>query len=401
MKTLLRVAAITALLFLVVGRVSAQSFDEAYWKRQEQEILKQIEEAKLRKDTLSKQITLFDSQIKLTTLQIDDKKRKIIVLDKEIQELGSEIDRLEVLKTKRLELVLHRIPQSYKRTASSQFGWILLSNNFSDLFTRVKYLLQVQEEDTKFYKQLQLTQMDYNDRKDVRENKKVEQETLKKQLEKHTIDLAKQKKQQQAFLADTQNDEARYQRLLSQARAQMAGFAKFSSSQGGGVLSGQTRCDGWGCYYNQRDSQWGYTLINGSNDCGGPCNVMRVGCLITSVAMVASHYGRNDISPGDIAVSDPSNFSVGTALLKKSISVKGKNISRVSVSSTLNPDVVKDGPMIVGVYYGEFGTHFVVVKSYQDGKYVMDDPYRENGRDVSFTDHYSLGSVFSVEKVSM
>lgn len=218
MRTFLRVSAICILLLLVITRVSAQSVQEK--DNEIQKLKDKISSLQSEQNTLSKQITLLDSQIKLTTLQIDDTKRKISLLDNEINELTGEIERLEELKTKRLELVLHRIPQSYKRTSSSQFGWLLFSNNFSDLLTRAKYLLQVQEEDTQLYKQLQLTQMNYNDRRDVREQKKAEQETLRKQLEKHTAELAGQKKQKQALLDQTRSSEAVYQRLLAQALAE-------------------------------------------------------------------------------------------------------------------------------------------------------------------------------------
>lgn len=215
MRILLRIFVIAALLFIANSRVLAQSVEDKI-----REYQKQIESLNTQANTLSKQITLLDSQVKLTTLQIDDTKRKIDVLDGEIGELTQEIGRLEDLKTKRLELVLHRIPQSYKRGSSSQFGWLLFSKNFSDLLTRAKYLLQVQEEDTQLYKQLQLTQMNYNDRRDTREEKKKEQESLRKQLEKHTLELASQKKQKQALLDQTRNSETVYQRLLAQSLAE-------------------------------------------------------------------------------------------------------------------------------------------------------------------------------------
>jgi hypothetical protein len=118
--------------------------------------------------------------------------------------------------------------------------------------------------------------------------------------------------------------------------------------------------------------------------------------------MVASHLGHRDILPSDIAFSSPGNFSVGTALLMKgTISVKGMNINRTTIAGSLNPDLVKDNPVIVGVRYGPFGTHFVVVKSYSNGNYIMNDPYEEGGKDKNFTDRYSLGSVFAVDRVSM
>lgn len=204
------------LFFLVATRVFA---DEAL-NKQIKDLEDKIAASKSEQNTLSKQITLLDSQVKLTTLQVQDTEKKVAVLETEIGELTDEIGRLEDLKTKRLELVLHRIPQSYKRGSSSQFGWLLFSKNFAELLTRTKYLVQVQAEDTTLYKQLQLTQMNYNERKDIRESKKIEQEALRKQLEQHTKDLAAQKKQKQALLDQTKNSESVYQQLLAQALAE-------------------------------------------------------------------------------------------------------------------------------------------------------------------------------------
>ncbi len=400
MKKILQIGVIVFILTLVSVRVFADSQTDL------QTTIATLEQTiaglQTQKDTLSKQITLLNSQITLTSLQIDDTKRKITALDGEINQLDGEIGKLEDLKTQRLQMVLYRIPQSYKRSTASQFGWLLFSSDFTEMITRAKYLMQLQEEDTQLYKQLQLTQNDYNDRKDMREKKRIEQEALNKQLVQRTNLLAQQKSEKQSLLSQTQNDESKYQSLLAAARAQLAGFASFATSQGGGLLSGQTHCDSWGCYYNQRDSQWGNVLINGRNDCNGSCSIARVGCLVTSVAMVASHLGRTDIKPLDIAVSDPSNFSVGTAMLLKGfISVKGVTINRFSVGYKLSPDLVKDGPVIVGINYGPFDTHFVVIKSYSNGQYIMNDPYQDGGHDKVFTDSYSLGSVFEVDRLSI
>ena len=43
----------------------------------------------------------------------------------------------------------------------------------------------------------------------------------------------------------------------------------------------------------------------------------------------------------------------------------------------------------------------MVVKSYSNGKYIMNDPYTEGGHDKIFADYYSINSVFSVERVSI
>lgn len=218
MKTVLRIITVFVFFISIVMGVSAQSVDE---KNEEiQKLRDKIASLQSEQNSLSKQISLLDSQIKLTELQISDTEKRIAALQFEIQQLTGEIGKLENLKTQLLERLIHRIPQSYKRASASQFGWVLFSSNFTDLLTRIKYLVQVQEEDTLLYKQSQLAQMNYNERRDVREEKKLEQESLHKQLEVHTAELASQKKQKQSLLDQTRSSESVYQRLLSQALAE-------------------------------------------------------------------------------------------------------------------------------------------------------------------------------------
>lgn len=209
-----------ALIILLVSVLPASAQPSTTVDKTIEELQKKIAELQSQGSSLSKQITLLDAQIKLTSLRMEDTKRKITQLELEIGELSEEIGRLETLKTKRLELVLHRIPHTYKRSVVPQFGLLLFAQNFSEFLSRAKYLLRVQEQDTLLYKQLQLTQLNYNERKEVREKKKNEQETLKRQLEAQTAELARQKREKQVLLEETRNSEAVYQRLLAQALAE-------------------------------------------------------------------------------------------------------------------------------------------------------------------------------------
>lgn len=361
-------------------------------------------------NTLAGEINYMDNQIKLTTLRINAAKVKIDTLLNEISQLETEVQRLEGVLNVRLALLLHRIPAAYKRSVTSQFGILLFSQNLSDFINRAKYLQTVQNEDAALVFQVKATQNSYNDSKLVREDKKKQLEQIQQQLEAQNVQLAQQKQAKDALLAQTQGQESTYAEMRAAAFARLTSFANFT--QGLGLLSGQTSCDGWGCYYSQRDSQWGNALINGqSSGCDGSCSVLRVGCLITSVAMMASHLVHKDILPIDIAFSSPFNFSVGTAdLMKGTISVKGYNITRSSLwiklnnTDYINQDSLRnwlnDGPVIIGTYVPT-GTHFVVIKSYTNGTYIMNDPVTENGHDKSFTDYYSLGNVYEVDRVSM
>jgi hypothetical protein len=130
------------------------------------------------------------------------------------------VQRLEGVLTTRLTLLLHRIPAAYKRSVASQFGILLFSRNLSDFVDRAKYLQAVQKEDASLVFQVKATQNSYNESKQVREDKKKQLDQIQLQLQQQTSQLNQEKAGKQKLLDDTNGNEATYQRLLAQARAE-------------------------------------------------------------------------------------------------------------------------------------------------------------------------------------
>ncbi len=345
-------------------------------------------------DTLSSQIDTMNSQIQLTQDRIDATQQQIMSLTMDIDSAAKKMGTLEGSLTNVTKVLLSHIVATYQAGSASDMQVLLSSSDISDLVTKANYLKFVQNHDRELLDNTEQARIDYANQKEILVGQKKEVLALNTQLQQYTTTLDSQKQAKQTLLTQTQGDEATYASMLSQAKAELAGFSNFTTGAGGSsLLSGQTSCDGWGCYYNQRDSQWGGLLINGQSG----YTMAGYGCLITSLAMVASHMGHN-VSPADIAASGGSNFAVGTAMLAKSISVDGVSITRSGVSDL--DSALQSGPVIVGIYaYG--GTHFVVLKSGSNGNYVMDDPYIPNGHDISFTDHYSTSSIFEMDQISV
>lgn len=346
-------------------------------------------------DTLQGRIGIMESQINLTEARIEATQEQITSITLDIDTATKKISGLQDTLDTSIAVLINRIIATYEVGTIQPIQILLTSSTASDFFTRLNYLRLAQAHDKQLIYDTQQAKTDYTNQKNILESEKAQVEQLKIQLQAQTDQLNQQKQAQQDLLAQVQVNEAAAETEYSQAVAELAGFSRFVTSQGGAsILSNQTSCDGWGCYYNQRDSQWGNILINGQDG----YSMAGYGCLITSIAMVASHMGHKEILPGDIATSSESNFAIGTAMLRYSITVKGVNISRNGTSSL--DSSLSNGPVIVGIYaYG--GTHFVVLKSGSNGSYVMDDPYIESGHDISFTDHYSLGSIFEMDTVSM
>ncbi len=353
----------------------------------------QISQCKTQENTLSGEISSLNNQIRLTTLRIVSTRMNIDKLSGEINELGDEIAKLEDTLNQRLAILIKRIPQSYKRSVTPDFGLLLLSSNIADFITRAKYLSKVQAEDASVVFQVKATQNNYTERKQTREDKKTQLEQAKIDLENQNYHLGQQKQERDALLSATQGNEANYQTLYRAALAQLAAINRFVSSLGGAsVLQNQTYHSDWGYYYNQRDSQWANHAIGSSSE-----SLANVGCLVTSIAMVLSHYGFN-VTPSDVA-STLDAFVPGTAYMYyRPWSVSGATVNRSSTTiSAIDGELSGGHPVIVGVYNGP--GHFVVLKSGSNGNYVMNDPFVENGHDIDFTSHYSMGVITEVDTI--
>lgn len=207
-----------ALFCSILTAVNAQEPNQV--QKTIEELQTKISDLQGQEKTFATQINLINSQISLTTLKVTSTKSAIDKLTGEIDQLAGEIDRLETQLTRRTELVLRRIPESYKRQVTPQFGLLLLSDNFSRFISRVKYITILEQEDASLLFQLKATQNNFSERKSLREQKKIQQETLSRQLQDENRQLDKQKRDKQVLLDQTKNSEAIYQTLLAQALAE-------------------------------------------------------------------------------------------------------------------------------------------------------------------------------------
>ena len=383
------------LFFLTLFSVSAQ--DKTDIEKKISEYQTKLQELKQQKNTLSSQIQYMDTQIYLTGLQINQTEQQIVSTGKEIDLLGSRIEGLDQSLDYLSKQLIKRIVIGYKKKPLSLFALLLNNKNAYDFLNQVKYLKTAQTNNQKLIYTVQETKTNAEEQKKHREEKKIELDRLTERLGNQKIALDNQKGQKERFLADTQNDENIYQNLLTQAQAQLAGFGRFVSSQGGSsILSNQTVCDDWGCYYNQRDSQWGGTSLNGTE-----YTLAGAGCLVTSMAMVYTHFGHRSVNPQSIN-SNPNNFaSYYPAFLKKTITADGATSNRVS--SDIDSELSTGRPVIVGISYdgGPSPDHFLVLISGSNGSYQMNDPFTPNGHNIPFTDHYSVGSIREIDRISM
>jgi peptidoglycan hydrolase CwlO-like protein len=365
-----------------------------------EEYEKKISELQGQADTLQNEIAYMDSQIGITQLKIQNSianirktEDRIEELSEGIENLGIRIDKLEKSIDYQQSILDSRMRERYKDRGNNVLMMFFGSETLSSLVKKTEYLKALEENDNKLIDQMGETKGNFETQKGIFEDKKDEQETLKAQLEaekanldRYKGDLENQKSAKDKLLKDTQNDEAKYQELLAKAEKELASFAEFTQYAGGGVIGSNefgSGKEGW--YLSQRDSRWANKKIGKSN-----YTIFEVGCLITSVAMLYNHYGYS-VTPADIA-NDDSRFFASTALMLIPWKAPpGKSYTAISKSSI--DDELEKRPVVVGVYAGPYGTHFVVLSEEDDGDYIMYDPWY--GPDLKFSKYYSKSSIYS------
>jgi peptidoglycan hydrolase CwlO-like protein len=358
-----------------------------------------IGEKQQQANTLSNTISILNGQIVVQELQVRQTKLQIEQLTHEISDLGERISGLNVSLDQLTNTLIQRADATYKAQHTTPLAALLVSDSVTDFLRNLKYLELAQEHTTQIMKEAESQRLTFDQEKDLKQKKQAEVEQKKQLLQKQENELNAKRASEKALLDQTRNEEASYQQLLAQAQAQLAAFKGYVQSQGGASsLSGQTVCNDWGCYYNQRDSSWS-GMIGGSN-----VSVAEAGCLISSSAMIASHYKKN-LTPRDIASNVLSFSTPVTAYLNKTISVNGITISRASytgsITSRIDGELSQGRPVIVGLYSASQPSHFIVLKSGSNGDYIMNDPFMENGHDVPLSVKYKMSDVKRVDIVTV
>lgn len=338
------------------------------------------------KKTLSSQIALIDNQVKLTEYKISDAQGKIVQIGGDIEYIKSKIHSINGDIEKTSQALVKRVGTSYKLSTTNQMQLLISSDSFSEFYAKLNYSKIMQSLDKKKVYAAEQNKVDYNNQQSILEDKQKEEESLKGKLEEYTTKISVDKKSKQVLLSATQNDESKYQRLLSDAKAQISAFKSFSSSLSGGsvsILPPQASPDGW--YYNQRDERWATNRIGSSSE-----QMWTVGCLVTSIAMVLKQKG-NSVTPADIAANSSYFFSDTAYTLIPWAGGKFQSVWQRDLGA-IDQKLSNGDPVIVGLRAGPYGQHFIVLKSGSNGDYVMNDPWE--GANLKFSSFYSTSQIF-------
>ena len=184
------------------------------------ELEQKVSQLQSEEKSLSSQIQVMDSQMKLTEYRIDATQQEIRELEKDISAADNRINNLEGSLEDITKVLMNRIVATYQIGTIQPLQILLSSDDVGNFLTRANYLRIAQAHDKKLIYNTVQARNDYENQKEIFEEKRGRVLSLKTELEGYTDQLEKDKQAKQDLLRVTKNDEQRYQQLLSAAIAE-------------------------------------------------------------------------------------------------------------------------------------------------------------------------------------
>lgn len=345
-----------------------------------------ISNAKSEANTLQSAIAIINGQVRVQALQIQQTQNEINALEKEVGQLSERIEGLAISLNRLGRVLLQHIKENYKYSRLPYKQNFFASDSFNNFISQLRYHDLAQNQTLELMKRTELQRLTYNEQKELKELKQAEVEKKRQELQSQKNILDSQKASKNELLKQTQNSEAVYQQKLSAAIAELNSLKAFSTSRGASVVGEQNSPDGW--YFSQRDQRWADQRLGGSS-----MKMLDVGCLVASTAMIKKKYGEG-VNPITIA-SNNSYFFANTAyMLRPWPAPLGHYYQHSAYSQSTLDSKLQEGPVIVKILAGPYGTHFLVIKEKKDDHYIMHDPWE--GYDKKFNDYYSLSQIREV-----
>src|SRR5437867_1888756 len=132
-------------------------------------------------------------------------------------------------------------------------------------------------------------------------------------------------------------------------------------------------------------------------DLGGAFPVWKIGCLVSDLAMVYSHFGFSSVTPASIAAHG-GWFDASGAIFNSALNVPGHRTVMVMDPSPewIRAQVGAGHPVIVGMNLPSGGTHFVTLTGLNGASdYWVNDPWEQNAMHVAFAgDWFTRGPIY-------
>lgn len=358
--------------------VASCSAEQAKLKKQQQEAKQKFDQNRREAQNLQGVISELKEDIAYTEGKITNTQEQIRITEEILNSLSGNIGTSE----KQLSAAYVSLYELSRNSSGSQ---LLLQDSLNDVLSEAQYIQSIQS-------QLQRDLVVLRGNKAERERQRADLQSQKTSLEDDKSQLASKKSRQTYLLSTAQSNASYYQGLSADIQKKITEIERQLSV----LISRQT----WGTdIISVNQASWYYSQLNYPNVFMGksPYTVAQYGCLITSIAMVATFYGQT-VTPPQIAQASGNFDSQGYLIKQPPSPVSFASMSTSPVNwSTVTNELNAGRPVIVSIYIPSVGkinadgsSHFVVLHGLSGGTYLMHDPLGDNRG-------YSLGHVKSMK----
>lgn len=343
-------------------------------------IYQQIIEIKQKQqDTLENQTAILEAEVGKLENETELKKKEIDNLNLKIIQLETKIDDAEVSIGLQKKILADLLQAYYENKDQDVISAFLSDKSLSSFMSKDDRMVQVEDKTNEVLKNIKSLKDGLESEKKSIEEKKQEVADLFYQLQEKSSELNDKKDQKEVLIAQTQGEQAKYEKLLEKVEKQKEELLDIDVL--GGDLSADTyskppssACASTSWYYSQRDSRWGNQNIGNTKT-----KMKSYGCAVTAVAMVFT-YHNDKITPGSMAKkkifsSDLINWPASS--FGGEVSMSG-GYSHGNINwNTVDSELKKKNPVIVYIKKTKgSGGHYVVIHTkMSNGKYVVHDPY--------------------------
>lgn len=348
-----------------------------------------IKQKKSQANSLQGQIESMNNQIYIAELNIQKYQKEIYIKEKEISDTQVKIKQKEKELAYQKSVLDESLRVIYEEGNAGFLESFLTAQTLSDLIDRTEYLDTVSNKVEVTMGKIAKIKSDLVAKKNDLKEKKNKLSSLLAEQRQTRESLILQKSSKDQLLVQTQGQEVQYKKIIDNLHRILNEI--YNSRRGAPVGSQLVSSVDYDWYYNQTNYPNVYLRPSSFT-------IKEYGCLITSIAMVATKYGHYITPPG---VVDASNFNYDGGWLgfRRDIGVT-VGWSRPINWGVVNSELNNGHPVIISVkipgvpsYNSDGSNHFIVIKGTSDGKYLIHDPYWTNGS-------YDLNQVRSMKIVT-
>lgn len=398
---LIGVVVVIAIALSVTNPLRSEAVSSSELNKQLQDLINRSNAAKKQATAKKQEAALIEEQIDSVENDIQATENAINSTENQISLTEQVVGQLEInieMEEENLDTEKNRLGQLiaswYMERPKGLVETLVGSDSVSEVVTRQQYFESIRNQISDSITKITDMKTQLSLQKDQRTSELVTLQNLKNDQETQKDNLESRKNYKTRLLSSTEKaietlttEAAEAEKAANSVREQLAKiFANSGSGNWGNDL------------ISVRDSRYYYSQKSYPDVYMSPSRltIYDAGCLVTSLAMIATYHGKGQ-TPPDIVRNSYFNYSGGWQGFKNNVGITTSSTQRVNWN-TINDEIKNNRPVAVGVTFpgrtcnfNAYGVcHWIVIKGFSNGKYEIHDPALTNSR-------YSISQVQSMK----